>query len=396
MRPLICPQCGGQITEYEPGATFTVCEYCSTRFLIEENKQPRTPPVFVEPPDLGPPDSAAPFVRILGLSIGAIAVVVVLALVLAKSGTTSNGYSISSTPSKTVTTVKTPVPTPTPDAALLRFPVQDAARGQLAESEAIAVDPSGAIYVGDDKLRVQQFDANGNFVRMMTAPEKGRNYERARNINKIAVDTSGKTYVAVGGVILVYGKEWKGVQRVIHVAPDYIQDFVLRPDGSMLAVSVDDRVETLLFINKAGGVSKRIRGFHTDALRSSMSPLETAAESVRIAVAGDGSIYSLYALGALGSYSLSIGDGDLRVAKFTPEGKFQKAFAPSPDSRGIYVDSTDRLIVSDTAVVKVLDGQGAVVTGLPSISSLTALALSENGEVYTLADNAVAKWRLTE
>ena len=43
MEPLICPQCGGQITTYVPGQAFTTCQYCSTTFLIEANKQKDLP-----------------------------------------------------------------------------------------------------------------------------------------------------------------------------------------------------------------------------------------------------------------------------------------------------------------------------------------------------------------
>src|SRR4051794_13133854 len=39
MEPLICPQCGGQISDYSPEKAFTTCAYCGTRFLIEAHKQ---------------------------------------------------------------------------------------------------------------------------------------------------------------------------------------------------------------------------------------------------------------------------------------------------------------------------------------------------------------------
>src|SRR5260221_1991238 len=39
LKPLICPQCGGEITNYSPGQTFATCSYCSTRFVIDAKEQ---------------------------------------------------------------------------------------------------------------------------------------------------------------------------------------------------------------------------------------------------------------------------------------------------------------------------------------------------------------------
>ena len=39
MEALICPQCGGQITEYRPDAKFTTCSYCATKFVVADNKE---------------------------------------------------------------------------------------------------------------------------------------------------------------------------------------------------------------------------------------------------------------------------------------------------------------------------------------------------------------------
>ena len=48
MEPLICPQCGGQITDYSPGQAFATCGYCGTRFLIE-NQIPQAPAYAYDP-----------------------------------------------------------------------------------------------------------------------------------------------------------------------------------------------------------------------------------------------------------------------------------------------------------------------------------------------------------
>ncbi len=38
MEALICPQCGGQITDYSPNQSFVTCGYCSTKVLINSAK----------------------------------------------------------------------------------------------------------------------------------------------------------------------------------------------------------------------------------------------------------------------------------------------------------------------------------------------------------------------
>ncbi|HEV7699860.1 MAG TPA: hypothetical protein VGO43_06500, partial [Pyrinomonadaceae bacterium] len=333
MRPLICPQCGGQIDEYPAGATFATCEYCSTKFLIESNKAPRAPEPTIplgpaQPPNLDTGDPTTSFVKILGMVLGAIAVISTIAVVATqnKKPYSSSGPSVGSlfrTPSPT------PVPTATPDTSILRFGERGTYDGQFDGASSIAVDKLGRIYVSDNKLRVQQFDEKGNFIKVLQVPAKGRNYDRAHSIDKIEVGTDGKLYVAVGGVILIYTENWAAAPRVVQVAPDYIQDFALKADGSMLAVSDNDRIETLIFVNKSGGITRRIEGFHTDALNAAVSPLETAAEAVRIAVDAKGNIFSVYALGALGSYTLSYNNEDLAIALLTPEAKFIRQFVPT-------------------------------------------------------------------
>lgn len=384
MRPLICPQCGGQIDEYSPGATFTVCEYCGTRFLIEANKAPSVP---VEPPDLEVADPTAPFVKILAAVIAAIAIVGFIAIVSVKN---KKPDSPSYFPTLRGTPVPSVAPTATPDTALLRFGGTGAENGQFDDATSIAVDGQGMIYVADG-LRVHQFDANGKFQKSLQVPAKGRNYERAHNIYKIAVTSDERLVVCVGGVILVYSPTLSGPPRTIQVAPDFIQDFVVKADGSMLAVSDNDRVETLLFINKNGAVTRHIEGFHTDALNAKVSPLDTGIELVRIAVDAKGNIFSVYALGAAGNYTLSYNDKDLAIARFTPDAKFVRSFPGSTDIAGLAVDKWNRLEVAVGSTVVAYDSDGNNL-GSRSTEDIGSFALDADGNIYTITNNTVAKF----
>ena len=332
LEPLICPQCGGQITDYTPGATFAICSYCSTKFLVEANKQ-RPAPIEVLPdatPAVDVPEESDPsqsFVKIVGSIIFGILVVGIIAGLAGKKSNTGAVYS-------------TPIIAGSSPSAVPVSPanIRDLIQGQFGDARSIAVDKLGKVYLSDN-LRVQQFDENGQFVKLLRVPGRGRNYEGAASIDKIVVADDGRLYVAVGGVVLVYAQNWATPPRTIQVAPDYIEDFALKPDGLMVAVSYGDNIETLLFINKQGNLTRHIEGFHTDGLKATVSPVENAIESVRLAVDSAGNIFSIYALGSRGSFMVKFKDQDLSIARFTPDGKFVKAFSPVKEAFAMLIDA---------------------------------------------------------
>ncbi len=385
MEPLICPQCGGQITSYEPGATFATCGYCSTRFLIDQNKQSDAAP------DLSPPvTSVSP--RPLGFVIAGIVIAVVVAVLAAmianqrpppRSGTTPVWPSSSPKPGGS--------PWSTPNNNLLEFGGKGTGNGLFQDANSLAVDSKGRIYVSDDSMRVQQFDDKGQYLSTIQVPAKGRNYDKARTIDKIDVAADGKLYVAVGGVLLVYGEGASEPSKTIQVAPDYIEDFVLKSDGSMLAVSTNDQIETLLFINKAGGITRRLRAFHTDGLDAAISPQQTAVASIRIAVDGAGRIFSVYALGDLGSYSISSNDDELLIGHFNADGKFLNKFVQSMNSCGIGVDNQGRVYVSDSSNINAYNDRGEPAGNVSGTGRATAFALDKSNNVYVLVDDKVIK-----
>jgi hypothetical protein len=380
MRPLICPQCGGQIDEYAAGAALTVCEYCGTKFLVEENKLPRVPPT---PPVVDAPaletEPEPQFVKILGISLAAIAGIVLVAVLASKP---SKGIVPTTTPFVSKAATPTPVVTPTPDPALLRF-------GGLVDATSIAVDGEGRIYVADNKLRVQQFDAAGNLLKRLDVPAKGTVYERAHVVNKIAVGSDGRLFVAVGGAILVYGENWNARPRTLHDAPNYIQDFVVRPDGSLLAISDNDEIEALLFFSKSGAITRRVSGFHTDALNATATPLETAIELVRIAADSKGDIFSIYALDAANSYTLSYNDEDLRIVRSTPNAKFVKAFVGPGKVAALVFDASDRLLVSADETITAYDLDGNTIGSRPA-GAMNTFTVDKDGNIFAVSDDAVA------
>ncbi len=395
MKPLICPQCGGKITEYRPWENFAVCGYCETKFVISPEKPkpiPEPPPV-VEPvyqPFDSSPTNQNVFVIVIGAILLFIFGIFFLAAVTGRKSSTVN-YSTRNAP---VYTAPTPFPFASPapknDLNLLDFGGTGSSVGNFVDGRAIAVDAKGRIYVGDNSLRVQQFDEKGNFLKQWQIHSQTENYRRAHRINKIAVAADERVYIAVGGVILVY-KQNSETAQTIQFAPDYIVDFALRGDGGVVAVSTDDKIETLSLITKSNKIARRIKGFQTAAADASMSPLSTGLDAMRLAVDGAGNIFSIYALGDLGSYELSYNEEDFRIFRFTPEGKFVDKFARSMNSVGIAVDNQSRVYVSEGTNIGVYSKNGEPIASVSDLYGIDGFALDRQNNVYIVYKDRVIK-----
>jgi hypothetical protein len=176
-----------------------------------------------------------------------------------------------------------------------------------------------------------------------------------------------------------------------HAAPDFMVDFALRSDGGLLMVSVNDDIETLIFMSKAGKVTRRIEGFHTETADAALSPRETGLAAIRLAVDGAGNIFSVYAFGDLGSYQLSYNADELMIFRFTPEGKYVNKFVRSMNSCGIEVDNQSRIYISDQDSINVYSNLGESVATVSGTGSVNAFALDKQNNLYLVKDDKVFK-----
>lgn len=388
MEPLICPQCGGAISDYSPTQNFATCGYCSTRFLISSA---RTVPVEPALPEYSEaPRSNVPSQAIF-IAIGVVVVVFgLVALIASVNGGRTPQRTAYATPRATVSPTRTPDAPPV-DPALLTFGGKGTGNGLFTDASAIAVDKNGSIYVGDGTLRLQQFDADGKFVKLLQVPSKGANYDRARSISKVGVDANGRIFVAVGGVILIYNAGADKPSRTVQVAPDYIQSFALRSDGSVLFVANNGDTETLYFGDQIGRITKRIRGFHTEPADAVFSPRETGVSSIRIAADGTGNIYSVFALASLGSYSLSYDADGFTIVRFNRDGKYVNKFVQTMSSVDIAADNQSRLYISDGGALNIYTNNGEIVSAVTDHNSIEAFALDSSNNIYLLANETVRK-----
>jgi sugar lactone lactonase YvrE/DNA-directed RNA polymerase subunit RPC12/RpoP len=389
MKPLICPQCGGKITEYDQWQKFATCQYCSTRFLIEQEIKPPAPVHFEssynssEKLNYGQ-NLVIGIVVVVGLVFG---VIILLSVVKTKPKPTSPNYPVYTT----TTPQKTASPTPTPNPNLLEFGGKGTGNGLFQDADAIAVDKQGRIYVADDSLRVQQFNEKGEFLKVWQIPSQTIHYKRARSIQKIAVDDKNRLHVLVGGTILVYEPDASEPFNTFHAAPDFMVDFALRSDGTMLIVSSNDEIETLIYVNKAGKVTRRINGFHTETADAVLSPRETGLAAIRLGVDGAGNIYSVYAFGDLGGYELNYDAEDLMIFRFTPEAKYVNKFVQTMNSCGIDLDNQSRIYISDESSINIYTNSGEPVSTVPDLGGIDAFALDKENNIYVLADDKVIK-----
>lgn len=386
MKPLICPQCGGKITEYSQWQQFATCDYCGSKFLIEPHKQVAEP---VDQPLKTTTVNPNVFIGIIAAAIFAVGGIFLIAVLTGKKETKPERPIVYQPP---VFPTATPRISPTPNPNLLEFGGKGTANGLFKDADALAVDSKGRIYVADNSLRVQQFDEKGNFLKVWQIPATGKHYRRARTIQKIAVDEEDRLYVLVGGVVQMWEQNTIELpEMTYHNAPDFMVDFALRSDGGLLLISVDDNIETLTFLSKSGQVIRNIKGFHTETADAALSPHETGLAAIRVAVDGAGNIFSVYAFGDLGSYQLSYNTEELMIFRFTPQVKYVNKFVQSMNSCGIEVDNQSRIYISDDDSIKVYSNLGEQVGAVSGVGNADAFALDKQNFIYILRDDRVIK-----
>lgn len=392
MKPLICPQCGGKILEYDPSKSFAACGYCETRFVIEAAKRKSDQPSYQ------PLENTKLTKGVL--VAGGTAALAVLAVIFFAAVLTNRNEPKPTAPNlpaynPTAYPTATPniSPAPTPDLNLLEFGGKGTGDGLFQDADAIAVDGKGRIYVADETLRVQQFDEAGNFLKLWQIPTETSYYKRARRIEKIGVDAKERLFVLIDyGIVLVYENDSSEPQKVIHFAPNPIQDFAFRHDGGRVFLVSGEENEYLVQVTDAGRTVRRVDAFHSNAADASMSPSSVGLAAIRFAVDGAGNIFSVYALGDLGSYQLSYNSEDFMIFRFTPEGKYVNKFVRTMNSVGICVDNQSRIYISDEEKISVYSNLGeslAVISNLPR--HIDAFALDKQNFVYVLQNDRVIK-----
>ena len=400
MKAFTCPQCGASL-EYERIVSATVrCHYCNSVVVVPEDLRPKptrppSPPIEPRPSDSY--QSKPPNKTILAL---------IAALVLAGGiGLLIIGLSRSSDSNRAagIYSKRTPRPTPSPppEGYTVAFTVggEGTGVGLFKDELEVTVDGEGYIYVADDTLRVQRFDASGKFLNTWSIPVQTKWYRRLKTgPQKLIANERGELYAVLSGVVLKLDGESGAVLGAVH-GSDYIHDATLIPGNGLLMVSQKGDDDEMVLMGGDRRIERRTHSFLSSVLDTQ---LEVAA--LRVAADNAGNTFALYALGDV--YGEHWYDSEqLAVFKFTREGKYVARFGGSGREpgqfgipSGIAVDNKGRVYVCeqfDKIHVYAAD-DGRYLRTLKAPHRVKSVAFDSQHNLYVAGGNLVSKLVLNE
>lgn len=384
-----CPSCGASLRVEAFRTTTVRCEHCdSTVILPEHLRPPATPPAegFRADASLRRSPQLGVVLAIAGIVI--IGLVWIIAAFNKRPSRLASNYNTSRpTPS--------PRTTPTPDNGIvLEFGGEGTGAGLFKDARSVAVDREGYIYVSDETLRIQRFDAAGNFVSVWMLPPETKWYRKARGgPDKILADHRGQLFVVISGVVLKLTAASGELLGAAH-GTDRINDAALLPDGSLvLTTTKGEADDELVKLDAKGAAVRRVHRFVSSQLDKSIE-----SRAVRVAVDGLGNIFAVYALGGLyGEFWYD--SEDLQIFKFTPEGRYVTRFGSSGHGAGEYeiptsiaVDSRGRVLVADqTRGVYLFAPDGRFLSFIKAPFWTRGMTLDAQDNLYLVGSNRVAK-----
>ncbi|HEV7857263.1 MAG TPA: NHL repeat-containing protein [Pyrinomonadaceae bacterium] len=371
------------------------CPWCGSTVIVPESLRPRRNSFSESAPT--PPETADPL-RTLFIVLGTTIFIVLLALLLPWHPTTKNVRVVTPPipgPSR-VGPSYTPSPTPTGPIILLTFGESGTGPGLFQDAAEIALDAGGNIYVSDDTLRVQKFDAAGKFVDLWTINEKGAE-KLHHGPEGLLADRAGNVYVILGGVVVKYKGE-NGERLGVAHGTDYIENAAVLADGSLMIVSSKGGDDELVHLGANGKDARRVHKFV-----SSVQGKEMTVEALRVAVDGLGNTFALYALGAVNGEHWYDSE-DLAVFKFTPAGKYVSKFGSEGSAPGqfkmpnaIAIDNQSRVYVSDTFNgIEIFADDGRYLETIKPPHTVEGMAFDAENHLYIVGANKVSKLQLSK
>jgi DNA-binding beta-propeller fold protein YncE len=250
----------------------------------------------------------------------------------------------------------------------------------LVTPRAIAVDPDGGIYIGDDgTMSITKYDSAGRFISSWPI-FGGPSADKSRRLTDIAVDKD-KVYVAVmpNRYIEVYSTAGKLLgQRTAGGSALLAQPMGLCLDGSGNLYVADSSSQRILKLDGSDHLIATIGASDT------LSAEQRMAGASDCAVAQDGAIYAT--------------DTQQRVIKYNPDGSYaaqwqmslngdQKHLALAGTRLYISDPGSNSVVVLDTATGKVLTyGGGGNLAG--QFTGLISVATDAQGRIYAMDTNS--------
>jgi DNA-binding beta-propeller fold protein YncE/DNA-directed RNA polymerase subunit RPC12/RpoP len=383
MKAVTCPQCGSLISKVSSLQAIVECDYCGAKVIIPREEK-HAPVVDYAPADYTPVydnyQNPSILPKVLAIVVGCSVVLVIFILVVS---------SAKKRPTLPIPYKPVVYSTPTPKKETnvdFEFGAKGTSAGLFDSPGEITVDASGNIYVSDETLRVQRFDATGKFLNLWNVKA-----EKNETIDKLAADAEGNIYVLIGGEIVVYNAS-TGEQKYVlsDSKKHYIDDFILRDDGGMMYVSENGENEDIVQ-TKGRTVVRRFPSIHTKAAET-----QIPTQGIRLAVDGKGDIYTVYAIGDIyGTFNYN--DEDLMTFHFTPQGKFVNKFAAVRMPSAILVDNQSRIYILDkntanNAAIIVFSNTGSELKRIPLESfSPRSMAIDRENNLYIINGETIQK-----
>ena len=400
MKAFTCPQCGASL-EYERIVSATVkCYYCNSVVIVPPDLRPAPPP---SPPQPDPrplasyhdqrPNKVVPALIVAAVIAGAVGLLIV-GLSRSSNTNTRRGVYPGSTPRST----PSPRATPKPDGytVALSFGSEGNGPGFFKDEMMVAVAGDGRIYVSDDSLRVQRFDASGRFLNTWNIPRQTKWYNRFRGWpEKLLVNSAGDLYAVMAGVVMKFNGETGEVLGAAH-GSDRVYDATFVPGSGQLLMVTEKggRDDELVLMSGDGRVVRRTHRFVSSLLDTEM---EVAA--FRVAADGAGNVYALYCIGGVyGEHTYD--DEELAVFKFSPDGKYLTRFGSGGSEPGQFglpsafaLDNQGRVYISEMLnrihVYSTDDGRHLRTFTAPH--AVKSLTFDANNDLFIAGGNKVSK-----
>jgi hypothetical protein len=374
------------------------CPWCGSAVIVPESLRPRRNSFSESAP--APAKSVDPL-RTLFIILGSTIVVILVAVLFFPfSRSNKNVRVVQPAPPVNrparLAPSQTPSPAPSGPITLMTFGGEGTGPGLFKDAQEVAVDAPGNVYVSDDTLRIQKFDANGKFVNLWTISEPGAEklHEGPR---RLMADRAGNVYAVIGGLIVKYNGEDGAVRGVAH-GTDYIDDAAVLADGGVMIVSSKGGDDELVHLGPNGRAVKRVHKFVSNVVSKEMD-----VAALRIAVDGLGNTFALYALGHV--YGEHWYDSeDLSVYKYTPDGKYVSKFGSGGNAAGqfkmpvaIAIDNQSRVYVSDQmGDILVFADDGRYLETIKPPHAVDGMAFDAENHLYIVGSNKVSKLQLSK
>jgi DNA-directed RNA polymerase subunit RPC12/RpoP len=406
MKAFVCPQCGASL-EYERLAGATVrCHYCNSVVIVPAELRPEPPPrtgpaagrEAVRTFDPARPRPKTGSVTI-ALSVAGAILVVCLVLTFTNLRTSRKDFPRGLVAPPTPAAAQTPRPTPDPAGYTVAYTFggEGTGNGYFKDEMEVATDGAGNLYVSDETLRVQKFDAAGGHQATWAIPAETKWYKRLRREwpRKLLANTSGDVYAVLAGVVVKFDGATGEVLGALH-GSDRIHDATLIPNGGLLVVSQKGADDELVLIGGDGRAARRTHRFVSSVLDKRLT-----VEALRVGADGSGTTYALYALGDVyGEHWYD--DEDLAVFKFTPEGKYAARFGGGGSEPGhfgvpsaIAVDNQSRVYVCEPFdKIHVYAGDGRYLRTLKAPHMVKSLTFDAQNNLLIAGGHKVSKLTL--